>query len=102
MLALTACEAQQAAFQQEYERQQAATMEQINRQAEAEITRIERQVVNDQIEQLKIAVKHGSPADICVQAGIVTAALLQANDEAGYAEWKKVERKACKAAGLPQ
>jgi hypothetical protein len=33
---------------------------------------------------------------------MVTAALLQAKDEAGYAEWKKVERKACKAAGLPE
>jgi hypothetical protein len=101
-LTLEACETQQAAIQQQYEQQQAATMEQINREAGVEMARIERQVVNDQIEQLKITVKHGSPMDICVQAGMVTAALLQAKDEAGYAEWKKLERKACKAAGLPQ
>jgi hypothetical protein len=68
MLSLGACEAQQAALQQEYERQQAATMEQINRQAEVEMARIERQVVEDQIEQLKITVKHGSPTEICVHA----------------------------------
>jgi hypothetical protein len=102
MVALGACEVQQGSFQQEYERQQAATMEQINRQADAEMTRINRQVVNDQIEQLKITVKHGSPTDICVQAGLLSAALLQAKDETGYAEAKKLEQKACKAAGLPQ
>jgi len=102
MLTLGACETQQAALRQEYEQQQAATMEQINRQADVEMARINRQVVNDQIEQLKITIKHGSPMEICVQAGLVTAALLQAKDEAGYAEWKKVERKACKAAGLSQ
>jgi hypothetical protein len=66
------------------------------------MARIERQVVNDQIEQLKITLKHGSPMETCVQAEMVTAALLQAKDEAGYAEWKKLQRKARKAAGLPQ
>jgi hypothetical protein len=112
-LVLAACEQQQAALTQDMIRHQAAYMEsinqqseaemaQINRQAEAEMTRINKQVVDDQLDQLKIAMKHGSAIDVCVQAGILTAALLQAKDEAAYAQAKKLERKACGKAGMPQ
>jgi hypothetical protein len=99
---LAGCEQQRTALSREYERQQVAAMEEdINRQAKLEMSRIEHQVVDDQIEQLKITVKHGSPMEICVQAWMVTAALLQAKNEAGYAAWKKVERKACRSNFLP-
>src|SRR5262249_27561002 len=44
----------------------------------------------------------GSPAEICVRAGLITAALVQARDEARYREWRPLEEEFCKKAmGLP-
>jgi len=47
----------------------------------------------------------GPPAflarDVCVHAGLVAAAYLQAKDEENYREWKATEKTDCVAAGLP-
>ena len=49
----------------------------------------------DAVRQYNIAARNGSPIDICVQAGIVAAAYLQAENEAEYARWKKIEKNNC-------
>ncbi len=68
---------------------------------ETDLKNIENQVVEDAIEQYNIAARQGDEIQICVQAGFVTAALLQAKDEVRYNEWKEIERKACEYLGRP-
>lgn len=63
-------------------------------------TSIEQGVAEDAVKQYNIAKREGDPIQICVSAGLVTAAYLQAKDEKNYAEWKAVERSVCSAAGL--
>lgn len=63
---------------------------------------IYQEVVNDAIEQYRIADSSGEAMDRCVQAGFVVAAHLQARDQDGYERWKAIERIDCRAAGLPQ
>lgn len=73
----------------------------LEKNATRAMDKIERQVADDQIQQFKIALHNGGTVmDLCVQAGMVTAALLQAQDAEQYAEWKKIEKKTCSAAGL--
>lgn len=59
-------------------------------------------VTDDVIAQYEIVKKQGDPIQTCVHAGVVSAAYLQAKDEAKYAEWKAIEKEDCKAAGMPQ
>jgi len=61
---------------------------------------IEKKVCSDAIEQYEIAVRQGDKIQIAVQAGFVSAAMLQAKDEEGYREWKAVQDRAEKAAGI--
>ena len=63
---------------------------------------INTQVVNDSIEQYNITKSSGNPIDICVHAGMVKAAVLQAKDEAQYKEWNEIEKADCAAAGMPK
>lgn len=73
----------------------------VEKQAAKEMGNIEAQVANDSVAQYNIAKKNGDITDICVHAGLVTAAYLQAKNEAAYQQWKKVEKSDCKAAGVP-
>lgn len=57
-------------------------------------------VSSDMVEQYDIAKKQGDAMQTCVQAGMVSAAYLQAKDEAKYNEWKAIEKTDCKAAGI--
>ena len=59
------------------------------------------QVAKDAIQQYEIAERQGDKIQICVQAGLVSAAYLQAKDEANYQTWKEVERADCSRAGMP-
>lgn len=43
---------------------------------------------------------NADPVNLCVQAGFVTAAYLQAGDEQNYAKWMQIERSECAAAGI--
>ena len=70
--------------------------------AKKEVDRISNQVAADAVEQYNIAKRNGKSMDICVAAGTVSAAFLQAKDEANYAAWKKTEEADCVAAGLPK
>ena len=63
---------------------------------------IYQQVADDAVKQYGIVSRNGSAIDRCVHAGMVTAAFAQAKDEARYAQWKDIERRDCRAAGVPQ
>jgi hypothetical protein len=39
--------------------------------------------------------------DVCVQAGIVSSAYLQAQDEPNYTKWKAIQKSDCEKAGVP-
>ena len=59
------------------------------------------QVVEDSVAQYEIAKRQGDPIQTCVQAGLVSAAYLQAQDESNYNTWKAIEQADCTRAGLP-
>jgi hypothetical protein len=61
---------------------------------------IERKVIDDSIRQYNMAMRTENYMDAYVQAGIITAAHLQAEDEAGYLKWKEVEKKLERKLGM--
>lgn len=64
---------------------------------------IHKQVAEDAVSQYNIAKSSGGDKiDICVQAGLVSAAYLQAQDSLNYSKWKAIEKNDCLAAGLPR
>jgi hypothetical protein len=67
-----------------------------------EMEKIEGQVASDAVQQYELARKGGDKIEICVHAGLVTAAYLQAKDEPNYLKWKEVEKRDCKKAGMPK
>ncbi len=69
--------------------------------ANKEMAKIENKVAEDAVTQYQIAERNGTKIDICVQAGMVSAAWLQAKNEQEYANWKAVQTQKCKAAGMP-
>ena len=56
---------------------------------------IEEQVVKAEIAKYRIVVENGSRNDICVHAGLVKGAMLQAQDSSGYSDWARVESRMC-------
>lgn len=63
---------------------------------------IYRKVATDAEERYQIARRQGDPIQVCVQAGMVSAAWLQAKDEAQYGAWKTQQKTDCAKAGMPQ
>lgn len=59
-------------------------------------------VARDAVDQYNIAARSGTTMDRCVQAGLVAAAFLQAQDQSNYAQWKSTEQSDCAAAGVPR
>ncbi len=74
----------------------------VEKQAQKELGKIEHQVAGDMVKQYEIAKRNGDLMQICVQAGMTTAAYLQANDEPNYQTWNKIQKVDCKKAGMPQ
>jgi RNA polymerase subunit RPABC4/transcription elongation factor Spt4 len=72
----------------------------IEEQAAKELNKIEIQVAQDAEKQYLIAKENGSAIDAYVQAGLVAAAYLQANDAENYKKWKAVEETEAKRAGM--
>lgn len=72
----------------------------LENEANRKMQEIENKVASDAVDQYGIAKRNGSAMDACVQAGMVTAAYLQAKDEANYQKWKQTEKTDCSAAGL--
>lgn len=65
-----------------------------------EMKKIEKSIAIDAIKQYEIAKKNGSAMDAYVQAGVVAAAFLQANDEENYKKWKSIEKSEGKRLGI--
>jgi predicted Zn finger-like uncharacterized protein len=59
-------------------------------------------VAQDAVKQYEIAKRQGDPMQICVQAGFVSAAYLQAQNEPDYRRWKRTQSDDCQRAGIPQ
>lgn len=72
----------------------------IEKQAATSMQKIHSQVVTDAVDKYNISKRQGDAIQICVQAGMVGAAYLQAKDEANYQLWKKTEEQDCKRAGI--
>lgn len=66
----------------------------------SEMQDIRNQVAVDAIEEYQIARRQGDLMQICVKAGEVSAAYLQAQNELSHKQWKKTEDEDCKRAGL--
>lgn len=66
------------------------------------MSEIENQVAEDAVNQYYIAQRNGTAMDRCVQAGLVAAAWLQAENEPKYQQWKQVEAADCEDAGIPR
>ena len=58
------------------------------RQVATGMAEIEKAVATDAVKQYQITKRQGDKMQICVQAGLVTAAFLQAKAEDDYREWK--------------
>lgn len=65
------------------------------------MTQIYDKTASDAVAQYGIAKRNGSPMDACVQAQVVTAAYLQAKNEAAYKQWMHTKATDCAKAGLP-
>lgn len=74
----------------------------VEKQAAQNMQNITNQVAADAVKQYWIAKRNGTPIDICVQAGLVSAAYLQAQAESKYREWKGTQTLDCARAGVPQ
>ena len=73
----------------------------LEREAANELDKIEQQVAADSVKQYEIAKRNGSAMDAYVQASLVAAAYLQANDEPNYKKWKAIEKEEAANAGMP-
>ncbi len=78
----------------------AITLTGCDQAVEAQMDSTYDKVSSDMVAQYDIAKKQGDAMQTCVQAGMVSAAYLQAKDEAKYNEWKAIEKTDCKAAGI--
>jgi hypothetical protein len=74
----------------------------LQQQTSNSLDNINQKVASDAVDQYNIAKRNGTKIDACVQAGLVTAAYLQAKDETSYQQWKAIQNADCAAAGVPQ
>jgi hypothetical protein len=63
---------------------------------------VNRSVVDDVLAQYETAKQGGNAMDVCIHAGIVKAAFIQAKDAAGTKNWDRTERADCGRAGVPR
>ncbi|OHA86992.1 MAG: hypothetical protein A3A96_03580 [Candidatus Zambryskibacteria bacterium RIFCSPLOWO2_01_FULL_39_39] len=72
----------------------------LEKQSKRELDDIYKQVSADAVQQYEIAKRQGDKIQICVQAGMVSAAYLQEKNEMSYQQWKAIEKVDCSEAGL--
>lgn len=73
----------------------------ITRAGSVQMDSIYRKVAQDAEVQYGMASRQGDAIQICVQAGLVAAAHLQAQAEDQFVTWKATEKRDCEAAGMP-
>lgn len=69
-------------------------------QTRNELQNVSNMVAEDAVKEYNIATKSNDKIQICVQAGFVVAAYLQAQDESNYLIWKEIEKDDCERAGV--
>ena len=74
----------------------------LEKKAASDMHNIENKVAADAVDQYNIAKRSGNAMDAYVHAGLVSAAYLQAKDEANYNKWKEIEKEDARAAGMPE
>ena len=74
----------------------------LQKQAANDLQGIHNQVASDAVKQYEMTLRSGTPIDICVHAGLVSASYLQAKDESNYQRWKLTEAADCARAGVPR
>jgi hypothetical protein len=74
----------------------------LEKQAAGELQDITDKVARDLAEEYNIVARRGTAMDRCVQAGFVAASYLQAKDETSYTQWKVIESRDCREAGVPR
>lgn len=77
-------------------------MEKIEQQVPAQMQKIENQVAADAVKQYEIAERSGDKMQMYTQAGLCTAAFLQAKDEVNYKKWLEIEHKIGRQLGMPE
>ena len=68
----------------------------LEQQTAQDLKKISDKVASDSVQEYNIAKRQGDIMQICVQAGLVSAAFLQAQDEINYQKWKKIEKDDCR------
>ena len=66
----------------------------------SQLKTVHSKVADDFVSKYQIAKREGDKMQVCVQAGFVSAAYLQAKDEANYQQWKQTEKADCRKAGI--
>ncbi len=61
---------------------------------------IHEKVCNDFVQQYEIAARQGDKMQMYVQAGMCSAAFLQAKDEQNYKKWKEIETNLARQVGI--
>lgn len=74
----------------------------VEKKTSSTMDNIYQKVADDAVAQYHIAERQGDKIQICVQAGMVSAAYLQAQNESSYQNWKEIEKIDCRQAGIPQ
>lgn len=64
---------------------------------DAQISMIHDEISDDLVKQYEMARRQGDQIAICIQAGKVSTAYLQAKNEVKYNEWKAIEKADCAA-----
>lgn len=78
----------------------APTEEELREETSAFLNEINVSVATDAETQYQMTKVSGNQIDRCVQAGMVAAAWLQAQDNDKFAHWKDVEDAECSRAGI--
>lgn len=73
-----------------------------NKYVASSMADISNKVADDAVAQYEMAKRQGDPIQTCVQAGFVSAAWLQAKNEARYQAAKATEGADCARAGMPR
>lgn len=68
---------------------------------ERELEDIHKQVIEDAIKQYESIKSSEDKIEVCVYAGMVTAAYVEAKNEKEAQKWKAIEDQDCKKAGIP-
>lgn len=72
----------------------------VDNDVQNQINEMDTKIVNDSIIQYNMTKSGGNKIDICVQAGMVKAAMLYTKNDSGYKQWNAIEKTDCAAAGI--